>query len=196
MSLWDRPDGPEGPAANSAAMPSLNQQGQGASQLPCLQSVVGTAEVMILNPQQLTAILNALLKPNTGVEQTLFNVVASGYITTTNTSNITLKLYSGTSTTPGSNTLLSSSGAIAQNTASAPWAIKAELIFDSVSGKLTGTVKFLINNSLVAEAAVSNVVTGVSNAANPVLAFGLSITSSAATALLPATINVQKFSCG
>ena len=196
MTLWDRPDGPQGPAANSAAQSGLNVQGQGSSQLPCLQTGNAASETMILNPQQSSAVLNALLKPNTGTEQTLFNVVASGYIKTTASSNITLKLYSGTSTTPGSNTLLKSSGTVAQNSATAPYAVKAELIYDSVSGKLTGEVKFFINNSLVAAAAVTNVVTGVSNSNNPVLAFALSITSSGDDATHLSTINVQKFSCG
>jgi hypothetical protein len=115
----------------------------------------------------------------TELEQRKFSLQTSGYIVTGGTTNVTLKLYSGTSATPGSNTLLGSSSTVAQNSAKAPFWIQADLIFDSVSGKLTGKVEFFINNTLVAAVAVSNVIAGVSSANNPVASFGLSFTCSA-----------------
>jgi hypothetical protein len=54
----------------------------------------------------------------------------------------------------------------------------------------------MINNVLVAKTALSNVVTGIKDTNNPVLSFVVSFTSSAATALLPATITVKNFTAG
>lgn len=197
MSLWDRPNGPQTIAASSSAQAGLNVQASLAALFPAILALIATAEVVVPNPENVAIALICPLPPNQpSLEQTLFNVIASGYLTTTNSTNVTLKLYQGTSLTPGSDNLLGTSGAIAQNTASAPWAIKAELLYDSVSGKLTGSIRFLLNNSFVAEVAVSTVVTGISNLKNPVANFLISATSSAAAGGNPTTVVVTKFSAG
>ena len=131
---------------------------------------------MILNPASSTLPLQLQIPPSGPLEQRPFDVVASGYLNIGTSSTFTLKFYSGTSTTVGSDTLLSSSGAITGFAGKAPFYMRATLIYDSVSGKLQGSVKFMINNTLVAEAAVSNVVTGVNNNNLPVLNFLLSCT--------------------
>jgi hypothetical protein len=197
MSLWDRTFGPQSIAASSTSQAGLNLQAALAALFPATLSVTAATEAVIPNPENVAIPFICPLRPNEpSLEQTLFNVVASGYITTANSTNVTVKLYSGTSLTVGSDTLLGSSGAIAQNTASAPWALLANLIFDSVSGKLQGSIKFWVNNTMVAEVAVSNVVTGLKNTANPIANFLLSLTSSAAAGGSATLINVNKFSAG
>jgi hypothetical protein len=197
MSLWDRPNGPQTIAASSSSQAGLNTQAALAAILPAQLSVVSSTETVVPNPENTAIALICPLPPNQpSLEQTLFNVVASGYIQTANSTNVTVKLYSGTSLTVGSDTLLGTSGAIAQNTAKAPWALLANLIYDSVSGKLQGSIKFWVNNTLVAEVAISNVITGLSNANNPVASFLLSFTSSAAAGGSASLINVQKFTAG
>jgi len=197
MSLWDRPNGPQTIAASSSAQAGLNVQAALAAILPATLILAATTETVMPNPENTAIALICPLPPNQpSLEQTLFNIVASGYITTTNSTNITIKLYQGTSTTVGSDNLLGSSGAIAQNTASAPFAVKAEMIYDSVSGKLTGSIRFLVNNTFVAEIAVSTVVTGISNSKNPVANFVVSFTSSAASGSNNTTCVLTKFSAG
>lgn len=196
MSLWKRAFGPGNGAASVANQTPLNQQAALAGPLPAKQLFVATAEAVILNPENLLTALIASIPPNTNEEQSLLDLVATGYIQTTSSSNITLKLYSGTSTTPGSNTLLGSSGALAQNTAIEPFALHAQVIYDSVSGKLRGQIEFLIAGVRVATVALSNVVTGLNNVNNPVANFLLSFQTSGAAPGTITTINVQNFSVG
>jgi hypothetical protein len=154
-----------------------------------------TSEQVVQNPAITTTAtpvaLVVQIPSKSEMEQLPFEIQASGYIATGANATVTAKLYSGTSTTPGSNTLLGSSGAVTQNTAKAPFWAHAKLIFDSVSGKLGGTVDFLINNTVVASVAISNVVTGISDTANPVASFCISFTFSAANA--SNLVNVQEF---
>lgn len=191
-----------GPVSRGAVVPpvALNTQATSAGQqnsiLPLLQSIVATAETQILSGPVPQIPLSCALHPATQSEQVKFNFDASGYITTTASGNITLTLYSGVSTTIGSNTLLKASTATAQASASAPWWIHGDLIYDSVSGLLCGTVGFYINKVLIASATLTNFPTGISNLSDPVAQFSMTITSSGAGAGTPTTINVANFSCG
>jgi hypothetical protein len=196
-----------GPVSRGAVVPpvSLNAQanasGQQNSILPILQAILSTAETQILSGPVPQIPLSCALHPATQTEQVKFNFDASGYITTTSTTNITLGLYAGVSTTIGSNTLLKASTATAQNgttgtPVTAPWWIHADLIYDSVSGLLCGVVGFYINKVLIAAATLTNFPTGISNLNDPVEAFSMTITSSAGASGTPTTINVANFSCG
>lgn len=201
MALSDRP---YGPVSRGTAVPpvALNTQATSAGQqnptLAVLQSIVGTAETQILSGPLPLAPLSCAIPPATQLEQTQFKVYASGYIATTASGTITLSLYSGVSTTIGSNTLLKASSAVTQNSATSPWWIEGTLIYDSVSGTLTGVVGFYINKVLVASATLANFPTGINNLNpnGPVVQFSLTIASSGAGSGTPTTINVQKFSCG
>jgi hypothetical protein len=197
MGLFDRPQGPVAPAASVTSQPSLNTQASAIlGPLPAQLVLQAAAEAILANPQNSAIALTIALPPNTANEQSELILAASGYIKTTSTTNVTLKVYSGSSLTPGSNTQLATSGAVAQNTATAPFLIRLHFVYDSVSGKVGGFFKFLINNTLVAEGALSNVVTAVSNTGNPVLTFCLSGTSSGADGTHFTTINVARFSVG
>lgn len=195
-SLLDRPNGPQTIAASSSSQAGLNAQASIAPLQPATLVLVATAEAVVPHPQNAAIAFILSLSPNQGLEQTIWDLAASGFITTKNSTNITCKLYSGTSLTVGSNTALGASSAQAVNTTTCPWYCKGTFIYDSVSGKLTGSVKFFINNVLTAEAAISNVITGISDVANPVCNFVLTFTSSAADATHQTTVSVKKFSCG
>lgn len=194
MPLSDRPYGPVSGAASVANQTGNNVSAALAGPLPATQAITATAETLILNPENLAVALSIGIPPNTALEQSVFDLFASGYIKTTAAGNVTLKLYSGTVIAGGS--LLGTSGAIAQATATSPFYVKARLIYDSVSGTLVGSVQFYVNKTLVAEATLSNFPANVSNLSNPVAQFCLSITSSGAGAGTPTTINVQKFTVG
>ena len=197
MSLWDRPNGPESGAANSATQTGLNQQAAGSAVLPVAQNVTSATEAKILSPQNASAALSIQLSPDTALEQTLFDVVISGYIQTRASGTIALGLYADASATVVSADLLhKTAAAVTQNTAIAPFFFHAQLIYDSVSGKLIGKAGGMINNVIDPEIALTNVITGISNTANPVLNLSLSITSSGGTVPAPTTINVQKFNAG
>lgn len=162
--------------------------------LPAKQVVTVTTETVILDPAVVSGTIPLILSipPGGPCEQEPFDVVASGYITTGVSSTVTLKLYDGTSTTVGSDTLLGSSGAItAFGPGTANFKILCHLEYDSVSGKLGGTIQFVVNNQLVAEAAISNVGSGINNVNNPVVSFVLSVTFGTANA--GNLINVKDF---
>jgi hypothetical protein len=131
--------------------------------LPALQTILVNTEVVISDPGILTNPLLCPLPPGTPCEQEVFWVSASGYLNLGTSSTVTLKLYSGSSLTPGSNTLLKSSGASGAFSGKTNWLIWARLVYDTVSGQLTGIVEFMINNVIFAAAALTNVVTGVNN---------------------------------
>ena len=187
--------GPSG-APGTAGLLAPQTAGATAGVLPATQTVLTTAETVILNPalNSSTQALVLNVPPGGPLEQRPFDVVASGYLNIGTSSTVAIKLYSGTSTTVGSDTLLGSSGAITAFAGKAPWYTKATLIYDSVSGKLQGTIKFMVNNILVAETAVSNVVTGLNNAGGvggaPVANFVLSVTFATAGTQI---ISVQDF---
>lgn len=197
MSLFDRPNGPTLPAASSTNQTALNTQAAQAGPLPAQLVLTSSTETVVPHPTNAAIPLIVQLPPDTANEQSLLVLEASGYIKTTSSTNITVKVYSGTSLTVGSDTQLGTSGAIAQNSATAPFVALLYLVYDSVSGKLHGWFKFLVNNNLVAEGALSNVVTGINNATIAGVAnFLLSFTSSGAAGGTPTTINVQRFSVG
>ena len=199
MALSDRP---YGPVSRGAGIPpiALNAQatssGQQNSTLPVLTSLITTAETQILSgpiPQQP---LSCAIPPSTAIEQTEFDVWASGYIKTEASGTVAIKLYAGTSTTISSNVELGTSGTVTQNTSTAPFWIHARCIYDSVSGLLCGTVEAYVNKTKVAEVTFLNFPTGLNNGNSPVAAFSLTATSSGATSGTPTTVNIQKFTCG
>lgn len=166
----------------ASGVPAINvQAATGIIPLPAtLTTGTSTAEALVPNPATPTKPLLVQVPASSGLEQRVFELEGTGYIVTGGTTNVTLKTYAalGASALTTSSTALGSSGAVAQNSAKAPFWISAKLIYDSVSGKLTGTIGYLINNTLVATAAVGAVLTGITDIANPVLSFGFSLTCS------------------
>jgi hypothetical protein len=126
-----------------------------------------------------------------------FQLKAYGTITTGANLNVTLKLYqtpasivaAGTAATLANDNLLNSSGAQAVNTTSTNFEMIAELQWDSVSKKLTGTVKWSLGGVLVAEAEITVLTTATASESE--LNFLLSTTFSAGNAAN--VIQVQGF---
>jgi hypothetical protein len=209
MALSDRPYGPTSGAASVANQIPLNQQATQtqtlAGVLP-VQFTLGAATQTIAPSAPNAAVpLSINVPPDTQIEQTPFDLWASGYIQTRAAGTLTIDVYEGNSETIASNTLLGTSGAITQNTAIAAWFAHAVLIFDSVSGTLAGKIEFYVNKTIVAAVTLSNFPTGFLNQANPsanpptvavLPSFTLTFASSGATGGALTTVNIQKFSCG
>jgi hypothetical protein len=209
VALSDRPYGPTSGAASVANQIPLNQQATQtqtlAGVLP-VQFTLGAATQTIAPSAPNAAVpLVVQLPPDTQIEQTPFDLWASGYIQTRAAGTLTIDVYEGNSETIASNTLLGSSGAITQNTAIAAWFAHAVLIFDSVSGTLAGKIEFYVNKIIVAAVTLSNFPTGFLNQGNPsanpptaavLPSFTLTFASSGALGSALTTVNIQKFSCG
>lgn len=198
MALSQRPYG-AAPGNPSGLNPlALNTQGSVPGQGSAVPaSVVGnvTTEQVVPNAAVPSIALIAALSNETNLEQVPIKISASGIAAVSvDTTTLTIKLYEGTSLTVGSDTLLKTSGAITPTATKFNWWIEGTGQFDSVSGLFQGTVKFVIDNQLVAEAVFTNVPTGISNANNPVLNFVLSATFSAANAAN--LFQVQQFTIG
>lgn len=178
--------GPSG-APGAAGSVALNTNGAVAvAVVPLTQIVTTTTETVVLNPalNSSTQALVLSIPASSGLEKIPFKVQASGSIKGGTTTNATVKLYFGTSTTVGNNTMLGTTGAVAANSATVPFFIEANLIYDSVGGRLTGTIKGIINATVLAETAVSALPTSIGTQASnaPVANFVLSITFSVANA--------------
>lgn len=89
-----------------------------------------------------------------------FKVRARGRISSGTTTNFTVALYWGTSTAVAGNTKVATSAATACNTTNSNFELNAWLDWDSTSGKLNGRQEGDNNNTAIALAAVSNVVSG------------------------------------
>jgi hypothetical protein len=194
MALSDRPYSPVNSNPSGLSVIAQNVNGAGPNCLPAQQAYNTTVETVVVSPSLVTVPLTVQIPPSTNLEQTQFEGNASGYITTGAAMTVTGKLYSGTSLTVGSDQLLGTTGAITQNSTTAPFYIKWSAIYDSVSKKLQGTFKALVNNTIVAEVAFSTVPTIVNNQNSPVATFLLSFTFSVANAAN--LVNLQKFSVG
>ena len=184
MALSQRPYGPSNGQPSGLNSISVNTLEVNTSPFP--STVVGsvTTEQVVPNAALTppTALI-AAIPSRSGLEQIPFKIQASGRCTVNaTTTTLTVKLYSGTSLTVGSDTLLKSSGAITPTDTSFPWFLEGNGIYDSTSGKFHGTVKFVIDNQIVSEAVFTNAVSSVNDSNNTVISLVLSATFSAASA--------------
>jgi len=151
--------GPSG-APGSAGSLAINTAGAASPVLPATQVVTVNTETVILNPANTTVPLLASLPAGANYDGIPLKFRASGKVHTAGSYTVTLKLYEGTSLTVGSDTLLKTSGAITAFTGDSNWWIEAAFEYDSVSGLMNGTIQFMVNNTLVATAAFTNVPSG------------------------------------
>lgn len=203
MALSQRPyaPGPNLPGVESVIAQSV--QGQGPGPLPALQIITSTAETLIVNPAQPTLPLSCAIPPNTNNEQVPIDLNWSGDIQTSESGNITLKVYCAPPNVPldlDDGVGIGSSGALAGPTGggAAPFYVSGKLIFDSIAGTLQGTIKFFYNQHLVAEVAISNAaeLVGISNTADPVAQFFVSVQATASDSDNPVNVNTQNLSVG
>lgn len=209
MALSDRPYGPNSQAATVANQIPLNTQATQtqvlSGPLPVLFNIATTAETQVPSAANVAVPLSIAIPPDTDLEQTVFEQWWSGYAKTTAAGTLTFKIYEGNSATIASNSLLGSSGAITQNSATASWFAHLLLMYDSVSGTLVGKIDFYVNKIIVAAVTLSNFPTGFRNSGNPsanpptvanLPNFTMTVASSGATGGTLTTINVQKASVG
>lgn len=171
-----------------------NTQGGIVAPLPATQSIPTTGETVILNPSILSQALILAIPANSPLEQKDFELVLSGYVTTTQSATVTFGIRSGTSITAASNTALATSGASASlATVTVPFSVRLRLVFDSVSGKLCGTISGVIGGQIITAAVLtaSPIALTLNNTNNPVINFVPTVTFSAAST--PNVVHVQDF---
>lgn len=169
-----------------------------ASALPAPLAIAAATETFVPNPVTapnpllpgvLLLPLLAIIPSGSILEKRVFELLFAGTITTGAASTVTAKIYgvpsaiiiAGTSGTLGNDVALSTSGAITQNTTTAPFVVKGtNMIYDSTSGKMTGKIESQINGVLTAAAAFVTAVTGISNGNDPVYGFLMTLALSGA----------------
>lgn len=137
----------------------------------------------------------ALVLPIPGssrLESDPIEVVASGWATVGGTTpNLNVTLYSGTSLTPGSDTILGALGSAQTVTTSASydWIIRAILFGSTKTGKIQGSFTVEIDNTFTAWASFSNQLTSQSFITEPSLSLVVGITFGVANAANVAQLN-------
>jgi hypothetical protein len=181
----------------AAAQPrrvAINVQGSNNAFIPTLQSFTGTSETQF-NIPSLSIPLAVAIPPGGPCEQEQCTLIASGYIKTGQSSTVVLKLYAGDSATIGSNTQIGASTSVTVATATVPFLIKCDFVYDSVSGDLdilsfSAVVKGTVNTTIAGSPPYS---LSLSNTANPVLTFTLTATFGTGSAGTPNSINLKDF---
>lgn len=120
-----------------------------------------------------------------------FRIRIGGRVTGGTTTNLTVSLYQGTSTTIASNTKIASTGAIAANSLSGNWYLECLVGWDSTSTKLQGIMYGWVNATAVAAAIMTSVVTTPDLTTEAVLNV-----ASAASTNIPALTVTGTFSSG
>lgn len=132
-----------------------------------------------------TAALVLLISGSGRFESEYIEIVACGWATVGGVSpTLNVTLYSGTSLTPGSDTILGALGAGQSVTtgSSYDWMIRARLFGSVKTGNVQGDFQININNTLSAVAALSNQLTGQNPNAEPFLNLVVGITFGVANA--------------
>jgi hypothetical protein len=140
-----------------------------------------------------TTVSKCNLPANSELSNTMFKVRAAGKVTGGTTTNFTLTLYFGFSSTIGSNTAIEASTARAVNSVSANWFIEACCMWDDASNKIAGYGRSMINNLYDVEAALNNQITGADPDADTELGFtvtGLFSATSAGNAAIMTVFEV------
>jgi hypothetical protein len=156
-----------------------------------ISAAVATAQIFpVLNASPISQPLVPCILNCSGslrLEQKRFKVRASGDLTTAGAFTAFPSLFGAlvqpaNPFTPASWSLLAAGTAAAVGTTSCGWLIEAELLFDSLSGKLQGEFETNVNNIFVAKAAISNPLTAVIGANEPVMVFAVGLTFSTGSA--------------
>ena len=111
---------------------------------------------------------NALVCPLEGsiaLNNRPFRLVVMGRCGSGTTSNFTVAVYFGVSTTIGSNTKIATTAATAMASASHNFRIEIQMQYDTTSNKVQGEFGGNIANGLITKAGLSNVLTAFSDVA-------------------------------
>ena len=96
-----------------------------------------------------------------------FKVLAVGRTATGTTSNVTIKMYFGTSNTIGSNTAIATTGAVSLATAKSPWQIEVVGCYDADSKIIDGYYSTSLNGTRTGQTIITNAVTAVDPTTQP-----------------------------
>lgn len=131
--------------------------------------------------------------PGSGrLESEDIEIFASGWATVGGvTPALNVTCFSGTSLTPGSNTILAALGSAQTVTTSASydWALWLSLFCSSKTGKVQGSFVIEIDNTVSARAAISNQLTSQNPATEPFLNLVIGVTFTVANAANVAQLN-------
>jgi hypothetical protein len=150
-----------------------------------ISAAVATAQIFpALNSSPAAACVLNILGTNR-LEQKVFKVRASGIATTAGAFTVLPTLFAAlvtpaASLVPANWTAIGVGTASAIGTTTAGWEIEMEALFDSISGKLSGTFKSCVNNIPVASAALAAQLAGIVGSAEPALVVAVGLTFSAA----------------
>lgn len=140
------------------------------------QSLKGLPSADLGNASSITAFKTAasaaIVLPLAGASKfknRRFEVRAWGRVEGGTTGNFTVTLQWGTSATPGSNTTLKASSALAANSEKASWEMQAVFVLDADSQKLQGRAAFRVNDGAVDASAVSTEITALDPTVDSVL---------------------------
>lgn len=102
-------------------------------------------------------ILALALPGSNKIKNVPIRIKAWGRVNGGTTTNFTAQIYSGSSTTIGSNTAIATSGAIAVNNTSGNWMLEVKGIWDGDSNRIAGKLDGWVNATSVAAAIATSV---------------------------------------
>ena len=90
-----------------------------------------------------------------------FRLLVSGRVVTGTTSNFTVRIMYGTSTTLASNTAIATTGAVSLASLTTHWFLECNLIYDAISQRLDGYFQGQVHTTTVAQTTLSAGITAV-----------------------------------
>lgn len=161
-----------------------NQGGTGTSEttfstdgtIPAILKLPSSAQLCGVGGQKLSA---------------TFKVIACGRVTTGASFNVTIKMYFGTSLTPGSNTAIATTGAVSVATTSQNWRLEAVLTWDSTSNRINGWYAGHLGATVVTPTTITNAIASADPDGGTPL--GFAVTFTLATGNASNTVNLDWF---
>ena len=184
-NVIERLVGANSPAQGALVIPAYSPSTTNAAVV--LNQLGAAAVVNVGGSQMLSASTTATTTGTTAVnfDGFAFKLRLVGKITTGASTNVTIAIQLGASTTTSSSLNVAATGAVAVNTASANFIVEAVCVWDGVSGKLGGYQVGNSNQTVLTYAALANAVAATSQAS---LQFVPVITASATNASTIVTI--------
>ena len=180
----DRLVGGASPAQGKKAIPAF-LPGSTTTAMIVTDQTGGAATASAANGADLS--VTAATAGAINVDGFAFKVRLVGRVTTTGSTNITVAIAQGNTTTYASGNVIATSSATATNTTSANFQLEATCLWDSTLQKLNGYQIGAFNNTLISAAALTNQVSVTTQSA---LQFVIAVTSSGAST---ATFYISEF---
>lgn len=176
---------------------AINTAGANNASLPALQVFTGTSETAFTDPAVANSIpIAAAIPPGGPCEQEAFALVFSGYVKAGQATTVVFKVRQGDSATVSSNTLVITTASVSIAAAGTfPFAGEVRMVYDSVSGKFDVlSAAFVLDGVVTAPTIATMPVSAtLSNTANPVVAFTLTVTFGTGSSGTPNSVNLKDF---